>query len=138
MVKIDICHTSATGVPAGGANTTGTLGRDGSMSGSTVSMVGSTSTITADEIRVGTGVRRPRHGDVVFRKNNQFGKQQIKKLFLTAGFCESRVKALLHTNMSSAIRCVCELNLAEIAQNVTSNGANAADCKHRRKCLNTG
>jgi hypothetical protein len=133
MVKVDICHTLATGVLGGRANTTGTLGGGGSVPGSTVSMVESTSAIATDEVKGGTG------GDIDFRKNNQFGKQQIKeKLLLTPGFCERRVKALVQTNVSSAILCVCELNLAEIAHNVTSNGANAADCKHRRKCLNIG
>jgi hypothetical protein len=67
--------------------------------------------------------------------NDQFDDDQQRKRPLTVEFCKSRVKALLQTNVSSAIHCVCELNLAETAQNVTSNGANAADCKHRRKCL---
>jgi len=42
---------------------------------------------------------------------------------------------LLQTSVRSAIPRICELNLAEIAQNVSSNGAKAADCKQRRKCL---
>jgi hypothetical protein len=43
--------------------------------------------------------------------------------------------ALLQTSVRSAIPCTCELNLAEIAQKVMNNGANAADCKQKRKCL---
>ena len=46
--------------------------------------------------------------------------------------------ALLHTSVRSATLCIWELNLAEMAQNVSSNGANAADCKQRRKCLKLG
>ena len=53
-------------------------------------------------------------------------------------FCKSRVKVSLQTDVSSAIACACELNLAETAQNVINSGANAADCKHRRKCLKLG
>ena len=43
--------------------------------------------------------------------------------------------ALLQTSVRSATPWICELNLAEMAQNVSSNGANAADCRQRRKCL---
>ena len=50
----------------------------------------------------------------------------------------SRVTASLQTNVRSAVPWICELNLAEMAQKVSSNGANAADCKQRRKCLNLG
>jgi hypothetical protein len=37
--------------------------------------------------------------------------------------------------MFSAILCTCQFNLAETAHKVISNGAKAADCKQRRKCL---
>lgn len=71
VVRVDICHMLATGVLGGGANTTGTLG----VPGSTVSMVGLTSTIATDEVKVVTGGCRPSDGDVDFRKDNQFAKQ---------------------------------------------------------------
>lgn len=70
--------------------------------------------------------------------NDKFDDGQRGKRPLTVDFCKSRAKALLQTNVSSAIPCAWELNLAETAQNVTSSGANAADCKHRRKCLKVG
>ena len=43
--------------------------------------------------------------------------------------------APLQASVRSATPRICELNLAEIAQKVSSNGANAADCRQRRKCL---
>lgn len=42
---------------------------------------------------------------------------------------------MLQTSVRSATLCACQFNLAEIAQKVISNGAKAADCKQRRKCL---
>ena len=61
-----------------------------------------------------------------------------KKRLLTVAFCKSRVTAPPQTRVRSAIPWICELNLAEMAQNVSSNDANAADCKQRRKCLTLG
>jgi len=46
--------------------------------------------------------------------------------------------APLQTSVRSATPWICELNLAEMAQNVSSKGANAADCRQRRKCLRMG
>jgi len=101
-----------------GANTTDTLGGGGSTSGSIDFTVEPVSTAASNGVTTGTVGRRSREGGV------------------DAGFCKNRVMALLQTNVRSAILRVCALNLAEIAQNVSSNGAKAADCRQRRKCSN--
>ena len=72
---------------------------------------------------------------LTFREENKLTVTRTRKRQLTAGFCNSFAKLLLQTRARLPISCSCESNLAEIAQNVTSNGANAADCKQRRKCL---
>ena len=139
VIKVGICHPQATDVLGGGANATGTPGGVWPPSGSMVSMVGSTLTSAVGGVTVVTPRRRSGEGGVDFpREPSVLPTTKPRQRSPTVDFCKSRVKVSLQADVSSTIPCICELNLADMAHNVSNNGANAADCKQRRKCLKLG
>lgn len=140
MVEIEICHAEATDVLGSVTDAMGALDGGGSATNSAVSIVGS---ISSESIR-GATVRVARDssggGGIGFHEKIKLmvTGDHPRKRPLTTGRCAKRVKALLQVEVQAAMSCTCELNLAQMAQKVTSSGAKAADCKQRRKCLEPG
>jgi hypothetical protein len=137
VIEIEIFHAQVTDSPGSVIDTTGALDGGGSAANSAVSIVGSTSSESIRGATVGVARNNSGGGGIGFHENGglMVTGDHPRKRPLTTDRCAKRAKALLQVDVQAAISCTCELNLAQIAQKVTSNGAKAADCKQRRKCL---